>query len=150
MSVGLVSPRRSCASGTWLDMGLVSPRRGMGGTWLAMVLTSPRRGVGGHLFGCGVGVTWEKGCRWHLARHGNVMGVTHRDVGLGGAGCPHPDVQRQAAGPLSGGAAQAGGLQHVATAPIAQEAPGVQVHLIAWCLEVEGHCGVRRMGYQGG
>lgn len=109
-----------------------------------------QEGCGWHLFGCGVGVTWGKGCRWHLARHGNVMSVTHRDAGLGGAGCPHPDVQRQAVGPLSGGAAQAGGLQHVATASIAQEAPGVQVHLIAWCLEVEGHCGDRRMGYQRG
>lgn len=38
------------------------------------------------------------------------------------------------------GAAQELGFQHITTAPIAQEAPGVQVHLIAWRLEVEGHC----------
>lgn len=65
---------------------------------------------------------------------------------LAGGGDAHPDVQHEAVGALDVGAAQEGGLQHVATAPIAQEAPGVQVHLVARCLEVEGHCGDRDEG----
>lgn len=71
--------------------------------------------------------------------------------GLGTArGCPHPDVQSQAPGPLPGGAAQAEGLQDVAAAAVGQEAPGVQVHLVARRLEVEGHCGDSGTGCQGG
>lgn len=55
-------------------------------------------------------------------------------------GDSHPDAQHEGAGAATVGAAQELGFQHVTTAPIAQEAPGVQVHLVAWSLEVEGHC----------
>ena len=76
VGVGLVAPRRRCASGTWLDMGLMSPRRDMGGTWLEVGLASPRRDTGGTWLGVGLVAPGKRDCRWHLARHGNVTGVT--------------------------------------------------------------------------
>jgi len=170
--MGLVSPTRN-VGGTWLDTGLVSPRRDVGGTWLDIGLASPRRDVGGTCLDTGlvsprrdVGGTWldmglaslmqrDAGGTWPgmgmpWLSPSRDAGGTHPGAGPGEAGCPHPDLQRQAAGALSRGAAQAGGLQDVAAAPVAQEAPGIQVHLIARRLEVEGHCGDRGTGRQGG
>lgn len=40
---------------------------------------------------------------------------------------------------------QAGRFQDVATLPIDQEAAGIEVHLVAWRLEVQGHCGHSRV-----
>lgn len=102
-----------------------------------------------HPAGHGAGVT-QKGHGWHLVGCGHALGVPQQGHGGWAAGCPHPDMQRQAAGALAGGAAQAGGLQHVAAAPVAQEAPGVEVHLVARRLEVEGHCGDSGTGHEGG
>lgn len=36
-------------------------------------------------------------------------------------------------------------LQDIATLPIYEEAPCVEVHLVAWSLEVQSHCGVDDM-----
>ena len=36
---------------------------------------------------------------------------------------------------------QAGGFQDVATLPIDEEAPSIEVHFVTWRLEVQGHCG---------
>lgn len=36
---------------------------------------------------------------------------------------------------------QAGRFQDVAALPVDEEAPRIEVHLIAWRLEVQGHCG---------
>lgn len=36
---------------------------------------------------------------------------------------------------------QAGRFQDVAALPVDEEAPSIEVHLIAWRLEVQGHCG---------
>lgn len=43
------------------------------------------------------------------------------------------------------GLPQAGRFQDVATLPVDEEAPSIEVHLVAWCLEVQGHCGYSRV-----
>lgn len=131
--------------GTWLGVGtgLVSPRRWAAPGWAL--------GWGQCHAGAGMWVVLREIQGQHQCPQvapGRAWGWCH-PAGLqvaptlAGGGDAHPDVQHEAAGALDVGAAQEGGLQHVATAPIAQEAPGVQVHLVARRLEVEGHCGDR-------
>lgn len=44
------------------------------------------------------------------------------------------------------GLPQTGGFQDVAALPVDEEAPGIEVHLVTRCLEVQGHCGHSRGG----
>lgn len=88
----------------------------------------------------GVPVGRDIGKAWRVAR-GWTWGWCH-PYGMQAAavGESHPDAQHEGVGAAAVGVEQELGFQHVTTTPVAQEAPGVQVHLIAWRLEVEGHC----------
>ena len=44
------------------------------------------------------------------------------------------------------GLPQTGGFQDIAALPVDEEAPGIEVHLVTRCLEVQGHCGHSRGG----
>lgn len=71
---------------------------------------------------------WEG---WQVVRSW-VWGWCHPyGMQVAAVGDSHPDAQHEGAGAATVGAAQELGFQHVTTAPIAQEAPGVQVHLVA-------------------
>lgn len=92
---------------------------------------------------------------WAFPRPSLSSGWCHPrrgDAGQGTAQASDLDGESRSGGPrtlrVKGcvGLPQTGGFQDVAALPVDEEAPGIEVHLVTRCLEVQGHCGHSRGG----